>query len=145
VKTIVFSEHNRSGNRLHIELPGCIVNVVVGLTDRLGRQVTRVSISADDETRSPDENGYYWRDAGDGRVIRDLSPGVHAADALVRRCRFCRADIEQGADGLWADQSDAWARPPRDDGRDEIDRLACPQAPPRGSLWPGLHDPERDA
>lgn len=34
---------------LHIELPGAIVNIRVGLRDEQGREVTRVSIDADGE------------------------------------------------------------------------------------------------
>lgn len=144
MKHVTFSERNRSVDLLHIEVPGAIVNIRIGLADRLGRRVTRVSILADDESRSPDENGYYWRDAGDGRVIRDIVPGLHIStpDPMAWECRFCGADIEQGTDGLWADQSDAWADPSRDDHRDEISRLSCPQSPQRNDLYSGLHEPD---
>ena len=39
---------NRTGNLLHIETDGCIVNVRPGLTDRQGRTVTSVEIIGDD-------------------------------------------------------------------------------------------------
>jgi hypothetical protein len=81
MKRITFSESNRSGNLLHIEVPGAIVNIRVNLTDDMGRKVTRVDILPGDETRSPDPGGYYWRLAPDGcRVIRDPVPGLHTGN-----------------------------------------------------------------
>jgi hypothetical protein len=63
VKSISFyAEGNRSGNVLHIETDGCTVNIHVGLTDAQGRQVTRIDVSPDDESRGGDGSGYVWRD-----------------------------------------------------------------------------------
>jgi hypothetical protein len=41
------AEGNRSGNLLHIETDGCIVNVYVGLRNEQGKQVTRVAVLPD--------------------------------------------------------------------------------------------------
>lgn len=60
---------------LHIELPGGIVNIRVGLTDAQGRAVNAIQISPDDETRGGDGQGRVWHLAEDGyRLIRDASP-----------------------------------------------------------------------
>ncbi len=69
MRRIQFTKRNRSGNILHIEVPGAIVNIRVGLTDEQGRQVTRVDISPEDESRSPDNDGHYWHQDGP-RIIR---------------------------------------------------------------------------
>lgn len=46
MRTISFS--GKRGTRvLHVEAPGCIVNITKRLTDTLGREVTRVDIHAD--------------------------------------------------------------------------------------------------
>lgn len=59
-------------NLLHIETDGCIVNIRVGLRDSEGRGVTSIEILPDDETRSPDPDGCYWRLDGhvNTRVVR---------------------------------------------------------------------------
>lgn len=81
MKRISFSERNRSGNILHIEVPGAIVNIYVNLHDNQGRTVTTVNILPSDESRSPEPDGHYWRLAADGRrVIRDPRPGMHDYD-----------------------------------------------------------------
>lgn len=78
MRRIEFGKRNRSGNLLHVEAPGCIVNIRVGLTDAEGREVTRVDVLPEDETRSPDPDGYYWRQTpGDARVIRDAERYRH--------------------------------------------------------------------
>ena len=48
MKRISFYNTNRSGNMLHIETEGCIVNIRVGLHDTEGREVTSVSIKRDE-------------------------------------------------------------------------------------------------
>jgi hypothetical protein len=64
----------RDANRdlLHIETPGAIVNICVGLTDRRGRAVIRVDVLPDDEARGGDAQGRVWRLVGSGtaRVVR---------------------------------------------------------------------------
>jgi hypothetical protein len=47
MKIVTFYKTNRSGNLLHIETEGCIVNIRVGLKNREGQKVTSVKISAD--------------------------------------------------------------------------------------------------
>ncbi len=70
---------NRSDNLLHIETDGCIVNIQVGFTDNGGRQVTRVDVLPDDDTRGGDGSGRYWYRDG-ARVIR-LHEGETRAQA----------------------------------------------------------------
>jgi hypothetical protein len=70
---------NRSGNLLHIETDGCIVNIHVGLHDADGRKVTSVRILPDDYA----ERGGRW--VQDGSRIVQLLDGetrlpVHASD-----------------------------------------------------------------
>jgi hypothetical protein len=106
MKSMRFTGDNRSDNLLHIELPGCIVNIRVNLTGPEGRAVTSVLISPDDNTRSPDLDGYFWRLAEDGcRVIRDPRPGMVPVKPSVtsHECLFCGVDIEQDEFGRWYD------------------------------------------
>jgi hypothetical protein len=71
MKRITFyAKGNRSGNLLHIETDGCIVNIRVGLTDAEGHQVTSVMIIPDDESRGGDGQGRIWHQADGARVIR---------------------------------------------------------------------------
>jgi hypothetical protein len=56
MRRIIFSESNRSGNLLHIEVPGGIVNIRVNLHDHDGRQVTSVEILRDQYA----EHGGTW-------------------------------------------------------------------------------------
>jgi hypothetical protein len=72
MKSISFyAKSNRSGNLLHIETDGCIVNIQVGLSDADGHQVTSIRISPDDETRGGDGEGRIWQLAADGcRVVQ---------------------------------------------------------------------------
>jgi hypothetical protein len=77
-----YAKGNRSGNLLHIETDGCIVNIQVGLHDVDGRQVTSVRISPDDESRGGDGQGRIW--VQDGSRIVQLLDGetrlpVHAS------------------------------------------------------------------
>jgi hypothetical protein len=52
MRTISFS--GKRGTRvLHVEAPGCIVNITKHLTDQLGREVTRVDIQADQYADEP--------------------------------------------------------------------------------------------
>lgn len=44
MRTIEFSERNRSGNLLHVETPLGIVNIRIGLHDAEGRRVESVEI-----------------------------------------------------------------------------------------------------
>jgi hypothetical protein len=46
---------------LHIETDGCIVNIQVGLSDRAGRPVTNVSVTADGHNRGGDGQGRIWQ------------------------------------------------------------------------------------
>ena len=94
MKRIEFSERNRSGNLLHIEVPGAIVNIQIGLHDIAGRQVTSVRVNPDHyaepggqwvvdgsrviqlldgETELPEPNG---AEAALDKIARLLSPGL---------------------------------------------------------------------
>lgn len=77
MRHITFGRHNRSGNLLHIEAEGCIVNIRVGLTDRDGNEVTSVEILPDDESRGGDGYGRVWHLDGtaNNRVIRQGGEG----------------------------------------------------------------------
>ena len=44
MKRIEFSNRNRSGNLLHIEIPGAVVNIRVNLRDNDGREVNHIEI-----------------------------------------------------------------------------------------------------
>lgn len=48
MKRINFYNSNRSGDVLHIETEGCIINIRVNLTDNEGRPVTSIGVKADD-------------------------------------------------------------------------------------------------
>lgn len=56
---------------LHIEAPGCIVNIHFGLTDRDGREVTNISISADQYAGEP-----KWQAIADTRDTSDPGKGI---------------------------------------------------------------------
>jgi hypothetical protein len=106
MKRITFTESNRSDDLLHIEAPGCTINIRIGLTGPDNRPVTSVLISPDDNDRSPDDHGYHWRLASDGcRVIRDPYPGMRKVipSPSAYECLFCGADIEQDDYGQWGD------------------------------------------
>lgn len=69
-----YAKGNRSGNLLHIETDGCIVNIHVGLTNLRGQQVTRVDVIPDGKSRGGDGQGRVWEihpDDGNGvsRVV----------------------------------------------------------------------------
>lgn len=82
MKTIQFyARGNRSGDILHIETDGCIVNIHVGLTDGEGRRVTRVDVLPEDESRGGDASGYIWRQDGP-RIICEHPDGHDAAAGL---------------------------------------------------------------
>jgi hypothetical protein len=46
MKTVVFSKRSKE-TLLHVEAPGCLVNIRRGLSDMQGREVTSVQITAD--------------------------------------------------------------------------------------------------
>jgi len=76
-----FYAGNRGPRTFHIETDGCIVNITVGLRADDGREVTRVDVLPDDETRGGDAEGRCWRQAdGDARVIRDPDPQLSLLD-----------------------------------------------------------------
>jgi hypothetical protein len=72
MRRIGFGRNNRSGNLLHIEIPGAIVNIYVNLHDNQGREVTLVDILPDNEHRGGDEDGRMWDvdSNSDGTVTR---------------------------------------------------------------------------
>lgn len=60
MKRIEFGRRNRSGNLLHVEVPGAIVNIWVNLARQDGREVTRVEVIADHARRGGDGQGRVW-------------------------------------------------------------------------------------
>jgi hypothetical protein len=54
MKRLSFTKQNKSGDLLHIEVPGAVVNIRVNLTTEDGREVTRVDVLPDDKTRGGD-------------------------------------------------------------------------------------------
>lgn len=73
---------------LHVEAPGCIVNIHAGLTSSDGEQVTRVSVNADGDNYAGDQQ-WWCPDLQDPkgigvRVVQMSSkPEVQVVDALV--------------------------------------------------------------
>lgn len=72
MKRLTFSNRNRSGNLLHIEIPGAVVNIHVNLRDREGHEVNRIDILPDNEHRGGDAEGRMWDvdSNSDGTVTR---------------------------------------------------------------------------
>jgi len=66
------------GNKHHIEVPGCIVNITTGLQDRLGRPVTRVEIVCDGD-RCHGERRWRLYGVTDNRVVQLKTPKRLAA------------------------------------------------------------------
>jgi hypothetical protein len=52
MKTIVISERSKD-KLLHIEAPGCIVNIRVGLSDSNGNAITSVEVKCDEYAGEP--------------------------------------------------------------------------------------------
>jgi hypothetical protein len=79
VKRISFyAGRNRSGNQLHIETDGAIVNVRVGLHDTDGRRVTSVQVSPDNYA----ERGGHWVLDG-SRVVQLLDGETQLPEPTV--------------------------------------------------------------
>lgn len=73
MKRITFyAGRNRSGNKLHIETDGAIVNITVGLRDSAGRRATSVQVSPDNYA----ERGGRW--VLDGSRVVQLLDGETA-------------------------------------------------------------------
>lgn len=79
------ADSNRSGNLLHIETDGAIINIRVGLTDAYGQQVTSVEILPDRYL----EPGGFW----------DLDG--YTNNRLIQRhnCAICGRVLSVGQDG----------------------------------------------
>lgn len=80
-KRATFYARDRGSKTFHIEADGCVVNIIVGLVDSEGHQVTRVDIVPDDRSRGGDGSGRIWFQAeGDPRIIRlhdwEITPGM---------------------------------------------------------------------
>ncbi len=68
MKTITINERSRD-KLLHIEAPGCIINIHVGLTDSEGRAVTRIDVKSDRYAGEP----AWWvenQEGNSGMAIR---------------------------------------------------------------------------
>jgi hypothetical protein len=114
-----YAKGNRSGNLLHIETDGCIVNIQVGLHDRDGRKVTSVRISPDNYA----ERGGRWVQDG-SRIVqlldgetglpREQAPSARFGDpsndpepGLIAAARRWALDCEWLDSDDIADMSDA--------------------------------------
>lgn len=61
---------------LHVEAPGCIINITVGLSDDDGREVTRIAVSADGDRYAGDPQ--WWIDgtkSQNGHAVRVICTG----------------------------------------------------------------------
>lgn len=77
---------NRTGNLLHVETDGCIVNIHVGLTDHDGNTVTRVDIIPDDEGRGGDGQGRMWHaEDVDGNQLQGVVARVVRQPLITRQ------------------------------------------------------------
>lgn len=74
MQTVRFYPDSGDAEILHVEIPGAIVNIHVGLVDANGHPVSRVDISPEDETRGGDGQGHVWHLADDGRRIIRQTP-----------------------------------------------------------------------
>lgn len=75
MRTIGFTERNRSGNLLHVETPLGIVNIRIGLHDAEGRRVNSIEVIPDEYAGEPrvDVDGYRNTrlvEVGDGALKR---------------------------------------------------------------------------
>lgn len=73
MRTIGFTERNRSGDLLHVETPLGIVNIRIGLSDAEGRRVESIEVIPNDYAGEPrvDVDGYRNTrlvEVGDGRI-----------------------------------------------------------------------------
>ena len=105
---------SRKSSLLHVEAPGCIVNIHPGLTDTDGRAVVRVSIEADGDRYSGDPQ--WWVEGVAGarghgvRVIQTDTPSApvaDAADVIAEACGIIRAmrdaaEAQDGGNPVWA-------------------------------------------
>jgi hypothetical protein len=66
MKRISFTRTRDRDKTLHIEAPGCIVNVMIDLTNSAGQAVTRVEILADHYAGEP----RWWIDGEDGKAFQ---------------------------------------------------------------------------
>jgi hypothetical protein len=93
----------RKSKPLHVEAPGCIVNITPGLTDQQGRPVVHISVGADGDRYAGDVP--WWingekGNAGHGlRVVRGEGSApeageVRALKALLLRVLNC-AEMSQ--------------------------------------------------
>lgn len=83
MKTV--SHTNKSRDKLlHVEAEGVTVNIQVGLVDYEGRQVTRIDVLPDGESRGGDASGYVWDFVDGARVVRRPKIGA-APHPLMRR------------------------------------------------------------
>lgn len=87
MKSITFNgERRQKSGTLHIEAPGCIINIQVGLTDSEGNPVTRVDVIADNQSGDRWETPDY-KDENTGepgyfvgvRVVKQAEPVNKAA------------------------------------------------------------------
>lgn len=98
MKSITFNGENRTKKgTLHIEAPGCIINIQVGLTDSEGNPVTRVDVIADNQV------GDHWA-TPDYKNENTGEPGYFVGVRVVKQAESVNkaAVIEQPAPVLFS-------------------------------------------
>lgn len=83
MKRVHYFKGNRTGNLLHIETEGAIVNIRVGLHNPEGQEVTSIQIQPDDTGAGenwtmPDENGEHMKGLN-VQVIKKAEVGAGVA------------------------------------------------------------------
>lgn len=77
MKSIILSSRSRE-KTLHIEAPGCIINIQIGLTDCNGHAVTSINVSSDGNRYAGDPAWWLEGVEGNGdmgiRVICEKTP-----------------------------------------------------------------------
>lgn len=88
MKTITLSGRSRD-KLLHIEAPGCIVNIQAGLHDAAGREVTHVEISASGDRYAGDPQWWIEGESGyrgiGARIIQTNTPTQSNLDKSATR------------------------------------------------------------
>lgn len=87
----------RKSKMLHIEAPGCIVNITPGLTDVNGRMICRVDVNANGDRYAGDPQWWVEGEAGNRglglRVIQTDTPAAPESTALADTLHRVLTDI----------------------------------------------------
>jgi hypothetical protein len=104
MQTVRFYPDQGGPATLHVELPGGIVNIRVGLTDADGAAVNAVEIIASDERRGGDGEGRVWHLADDGyRLVVVAGPeDTQQPNAVAEETGDDESGDEPAASGRWS-------------------------------------------